>query len=83
MDFIKDYFHRTFQNTQQMFSLFGSTYMRKKLFEHEPKLRPKLTDEHLQAMLRIHSTDSELKLNDIIKITIAQVTHFRLINLLF
>lgn len=30
------------------------------------KLRSKLTDEHLQAVLRILSTDLELKLNDII-----------------
>ncbi|TWW71521.1 hypothetical protein D4764_16G0000180 [Takifugu flavidus] len=60
----------SFPELSQMFKrtmcLFGSTYLCKKLFStlnfNKSKYRSRLTDEHLQALLRV-STASSLKPN--------------------
>nr|KAF7425888.1 hypothetical protein H0235_008326 [Vespula pensylvanica] len=51
------------KHAPQILSLFGSTYICNTIFSimniNKSELRPKLTEEHLQVMLRIHTIDLE------------------------
>ena len=57
------------------YSLFGNKYICDKTFSIMIIDKQKLSDNLLQAVLRIHSTDIQAKFNDIIKIKQLHKSH--------
>lgn len=66
----KSNFPNLIKHAQKMMSMFGSSYVCEQVFStmklRKDKLRNKLTDEHLECVLRISSSNIEPNFNDII-----------------